>query len=354
MNVEQNSRRLPLSELERLCQKPDHRRIGNFMARRMARPLALRVTWVVQPWPVSAHAATLAAMACAVGAAVALGLGTVGSWIAGAALLQLWYLLDHVDGQLARLRGTDSLDGTQLDYLMHHAVNVLVPLSIGFGLARNAWVTALGTAHDVAAVRGTLPAAFLWDILGIAAALGLLLAGLGHDARHKAFFRRLKRVRGELVLSGGGGARPVPTANPPRRPLRFVAWIARKACEIHVVINTIAAIALVQWLLGDEVLVIARNYLGVLAPLSLLLAGATIWRDIAAHAAEAEFKAWFRPPPGSELHFRAGWWDVEPVEAAQIGDKEQRGSPARGGEGAKDASQAADACIDATSPSRLS
>ena len=56
------------------------------------------------------------------------GLGLACGWIVAAGLLQLWYLLDHVDGQLARLRGTASLDGVQLDFLMHHTVNLLVPL----------------------------------------------------------------------------------------------------------------------------------------------------------------------------------------------------------------------------------
>jgi hypothetical protein len=284
---------------------------------------------------------------------MAFGFGTIGSWIAGAALLQLWYLLDHVDGQLARLRRTDSLDGTQLDYLMHHAVNVLLPLSIGFGLARNAWLGA-GGASDEAAIGATLPAGSIWHALGTLSALGLLLAGLRHDARYKAFFRRLKRVRGKLLVTGSGGARPTPATAPPRRPARLAAWIARKVCETHVVMNTLSVIAVSQWLLGDAALIAARVYLAVLAPLSLLLAVATIWRDVSARCAEAEFKAWFQPPPGSELHFREGWWGVESVQATQVGDTEQRASAVASGEPTKDASPSRSACIDATSASRLS
>ena len=95
---------------------------------------ALRVTRVVAPWGVSANMATLAAWGCGVAAAAAFGWGTVWRVARRRRLLQLWYLLDHVDGQLARLRGTASLDGVQLDYLMHHTVNLLVPLGVGFGL----------------------------------------------------------------------------------------------------------------------------------------------------------------------------------------------------------------------------
>ena len=39
----------------------------------------------------------------------------------GVVLAHLAFWLDHVDGQVARWRGTASLDGVYLDYLMHHA-----------------------------------------------------------------------------------------------------------------------------------------------------------------------------------------------------------------------------------------
>ena len=57
---------ITLREFSRRCQKPDHDRIGNWMARRISRPLALRITWVLAPWGVSANTATLAAWVCAV------------------------------------------------------------------------------------------------------------------------------------------------------------------------------------------------------------------------------------------------------------------------------------------------
>ena len=213
-----------LAELDRICQKPQHRRVGNWMARRVSRPMALRVTWLVAPWGVSAHLTTLAAWASGVAAAAALAWGTVGGWLAGAVLLQLWYLLDHVDGQLARLRGTASLDGAELDYLMHHTVNLLVPLGAGFGLF----------------VRNAEP---LWLAAGLAWGLGMMLVTLHHDARYKTFIQRLKRLRGCLVVHGGAGDRPQPQPPIPRQPVHLAAWTARKLCETHVVMNLLALVA---------------------------------------------------------------------------------------------------------------
>ena len=291
--------RMPLDELERLCQKPDHRRIGNWMARRVSRPAALRITWCITPWGVSANMATLAAWGCGLAAAAALGWGSVCGWILAAGLLQLWYLLDHVDGQLARLRGTASLDGVQLDFLMHHTVNLLVPLGAGWGLA----------------MRSLEP---LWLLAGMIWGVSQLLITLQHDARYKAFYSRLKRVRGVLLVRGGGGGRPEPQPPMPRRPVRWLAWAARKACEAHVVINVLCLLALESWLRGDRYLWAGRYYLALMASLSTAVAG---WVIVAANhgqQAEREFAAWHQPPPGCQLLYADGWWTTEPEEKGQI------------------------------------
>lgn len=282
--------RLPLEELERRCQKPDHRRVGNWMARRVSRPLALRVTWIVLPWGLSAHAMTGLAMLTAAASAVAFGYGSLSSWVLGAALLQLWYLLDHVDGQLARFHGAASLDGVQLDYLMHHVVNLIVPWGLAFGLA--------GRPLDAT-----------WLMLGLAFSLGLVTIGLINDTRYKAFIERLKTLEGELLVAGGGG-RPTPAPPIPRGLLKLAAYAARKACEIHVVMNVLTIVAALAWLLDDRALLIARIYLSLMAPGALLVALVAIARSLRAGDCEREFARWYRPPSGQLLEFDGRGWRV--------------------------------------------
>jgi hypothetical protein len=274
------------------CQKPDHASVGTWMARRISRPAALHITRVVAPLGVSAHTATLAAWAMACAAAAGLAWGTPQGWLLAAVLLQVWYLLDHVDGQLARLRGTASLDGSQLDYLMHHTVNLLVPLGAGWGLF-------VGQAEP------------LWALAGLVWGLALLLITLQHDARYKAFLVRLKRLHGRLEVVGGGGSRPTPPPPVPRRPLRFVAWTARKMCEMHVVMNLLGVVAVGEWLLADRHLIAGQLWLGVLTLAAVGVAGWSLSRSQAQGLTEHEFGLWFRPPAGSELSYRDGWWFVD-------------------------------------------
>lgn len=317
-----------LATLSRRCQKLDHRRLGNWMARHVARPAALRITWLVLPWGVSAHAVTLAAWCVGLAAAVLFAGGSAGTWLAAAILLQLWYLLDHVDGQLARYHNTESLDGVALDYLMHHSVHLAVPLGIGQGLAQ--WGSGMSSfsAGDPLVVDGLgfnglglnglmlLASSLNWSLLGPALgalwAMGLLLLALEHDVRYKAFFQRLKLVEGTLLVAGGGGGRPTPPAPLPRSWRRRLAWLARKSCEIHVTMNLLLVVGLLAWLAGDRHLLLGRAYVLLAVPLAALTAWVTIVRALGEGRAEAAFSAWFRVPPGSVLVHDGHWWRVEP------------------------------------------
>jgi len=280
------------------CQKPGDRRIGNWFALRVSRPLALRVTWVLLPTGISAHAVTFVAWACAVAAAVAFGCGGSVGWLVGAGLLQLWYLLDHVDGQVARYRNRESLDGVQLDYLMHHTVDILIPCGLGYGLFQ---------ATDT---RG-------WLVAGLAWGIGSLLLGLEHDARSKAFIQRLKRLEGELRVIGGGGGRPAPAPPVPAGWLRRIAWLGRKACEAHVMVNLVAALAVATWFMpGWQIL--RGVYVALMALAALSLAIVQIVRNLRRQAAESEFAAWYRVPEDQILVLEQGYWKTVPIETGPV------------------------------------
>jgi hypothetical protein len=284
-----------LAELELRCQKPDHRRIGNWMARRVARPLALRITWVLLPAGITAHAVTLIAWLVGLCSVAAFAWGNAPGWLVGALLLQAWYVLDHVDGQLARYRDTASLDGVQLDYLMHHSLNLLLPIGIGSGLA----------------IARLDP---LWALCGLVWGVALLMIGLLHDTRYKAFIQRLKRVQGELLVLGGGGARPEPQPSMPRHPARLAAWLLRKACEMHVIMNVLIGLALAQINWPQAGSILALSYLCGMAIASAVLLMALLVKGQTHQAAEREFARWFRPPPEQTLVFRDGWWFVDPAD----------------------------------------
>src|SRR5258707_1037711 len=94
-----------LDELRGRVQKDRHREIGNWLARRVARPTAVYGTWLAVRLGVSAHQVTLAALAASGASAIGLATGTRAGFVAGVVLAHLAFWLDHVDGQVARWRG---------------------------------------------------------------------------------------------------------------------------------------------------------------------------------------------------------------------------------------------------------
>ena len=100
-----------LKELNVICQKPDYKTKGNWYVRTILRDAALPVTWLLLHTKITADQVTLASLAVALLGMIALALPGTGWFVAGVLLLQLWYYLDHVDGQIARYRKTVSLTG---------------------------------------------------------------------------------------------------------------------------------------------------------------------------------------------------------------------------------------------------
>ena len=305
--------RRSIAELKSICLKPNSETIGNWMARRISRPMALRVTWLIAPWGIPADLMTVFAWAIGLGAAVAFAFGQPYGWIVGAILLQLWYLLDHVDGQLARLYGTESLDGAGLDYLMHHSLGVAVPIGVGYGLQEYAgqivsrqivFEQQMVTSQQTLPVDWILPLAIAW-------ALGVQLIVAFHDTRYKAFTKRLKRLKGQLIVEGGGGARPTPTARPPFRPDRLLVWTARKMCEQHVTMNILTVLAIFAFFQPEWGQHVSLLYVMLMAMLAWLVASWSISRSVLRRDAEVEFAAWYKAPPGHFLHQVNGWWVVE-------------------------------------------
>lgn len=288
-----------LAELRAHAHKRHHRTIGNVLARRIARPLAIPGAWIAVRLGLSAHAVTTLALLTTMLAALAIATGSPIGFALGVALLHLAFWLDHVDGQVARWRGTDSLNGVYFDYLMHHAHSLLLGFALGFGLASRTGQIA-------------------WTAVGFGLAMGWLALGLHNDCRYKAFFQRLKSAHCEFLAQGGGGGRPAPAPGWPRSWPGLLAWPLAKLCEPHVVLiglTLLAPCALLwpaTWLIACELAVSGG------AIIALGLACARIVRAIRSNAIELEFDAWFTlqsrpsqhaddPHSGRDLTRRSQW-----------------------------------------------
>ena len=265
-----------MAELRAKVHKARHREIGNWLARRVGRPSAVYGTWAALRLGLSAHQVTLGATLAGLGAAASIASGDRAGFVVGVLLAHLAFWLDHVDGQVARWRGTAGLDGVYLDYLMHHASTLSLGFGLGYGLAS----------------RTGDPS---WAAAGFAMACGWTFLSIQNDCRYKAFFQRLKAASGSYRVDGGAGGRPSPPAPWPGRGRGTLTWPAFKACEPHVVLIALTLLAGVALIAPGAWLASWRWGVRGMAVLAPSLAVARIAKAVAGGAVEGEFARWFRP-----------------------------------------------------------
>jgi hypothetical protein len=271
-----NPSRPTRAELAERVHKQRHREIGNWLARRVGRPSAVYGTWLAVRIGLSAHQVTLAALLVSLAGACAIGMGQRWLFVVGDLLLWLAFWLDHVDGQVARWWGTESLDGVYFDYLMHHAGGMALGFAVGYGLA---------------AQSGEMT----WTIAGAAIAVGWTLLSVQNDCRYKALFQRLKSTKGSYRTDGGAGGRPQPPAPWPRKGIGALTWPLYKACEAHVVLMTLTALALFAVAAPGLWLSLWGAWSALMAVLAPSLGIARAARSVRRGSVEEEFARWFRP-----------------------------------------------------------
>lgn len=270
-----NPSRPTLAQLRSRAQKGRHREVGNWLARRVGRPSAIPGTWLAVRLGLSAHQVTLAALLASLAGPLAIASGTRPGFIAGVALLYVAFWLDHVDGQVARWRGTSSLDGVYLDYLMHHFAALALGYALGHGLA----------------VRSGDPT---WCAAGFSIACGWLFLGLQNDCRYKAFFQRLKSADDTYRVDAGSGGRPSPPAPWPKRGRAALTWPAYKACEPHAILLGLTALALIAAISPASWSAIWRGSTRIMALAAPALAFSRCFRAVSRGVVADEFGRWFQ------------------------------------------------------------
>ena len=174
-----------LDELRAVVQPPEkmQRRNGEHWAGRLyMRKISLRTTRVLVNSPITANGYTYLMIVAGVLAGPALLVPGITGAILGALFVQLYLLLDCVDGELARWRKQTSIVGVYLD-------------RIGAYMAEAAFLVGLGFRASDLHADG-------WAVLGLATAVGVLLIKSESDLVDVA------RARAGLTAATEGSVTP--------------------------------------------------------------------------------------------------------------------------------------------------
>ncbi len=216
-----------LKELNKIVQKTNYKKVGNWMVRKITRDMALPLTWILLHTPISANGVTFISLIVGMSGCVFLSFESNVYFLWGAILLQFWYLLDHVDGQIARYRNQSSVTGIFFDYITHHIIHIGVFVGIGWSVYTH-----------------TLEVVYI--LLGIITATGILVLNLIYDCQYKAFFHWIKMYSQLAIKKKVNTATSdiIQTESKSRFRMMF-SWF-HKLGEIHVLMNVITVIAIIQ------------------------------------------------------------------------------------------------------------
>jgi 1L-myo-inositol 1-phosphate cytidylyltransferase / CDP-L-myo-inositol myo-inositolphosphotransferase len=107
-----------------------------FVSRYLNRPISRQVTRVLLKFPIHPNTCTMSIFVLALFACPFLVRGGYLNLVIGAAIFQLYSILDGCDGEIARAKGLESKFGERLDHLCDFLASILFVLALGFGLNR--------------------------------------------------------------------------------------------------------------------------------------------------------------------------------------------------------------------------
>lgn len=110
----------------------------NFITRNVRR-ITARIPWLILKTNISAEFISILDLICGFIAGVCIALSSIGNNLKLLAIifLILFYILDFLDGEVARVKGTANIDGAYLDLLGHNLTMPILFLSLGIHVFLN-------------------------------------------------------------------------------------------------------------------------------------------------------------------------------------------------------------------------
>lgn len=109
----------------------------NFYSRIFYRKVSPYVTYIFLKMGISANSATWLSVVSALLGCFMISLSKFSYTLIGLFFIQFWYILDHVDGEIARFTKTSSKEGLYLDVMTHNIVHPIIFFSYGLDVVNN-------------------------------------------------------------------------------------------------------------------------------------------------------------------------------------------------------------------------
>jgi CDP-L-myo-inositol myo-inositolphosphotransferase len=215
-----------------------------FVSRFLNRPISRRITAFLLKFPIRPNGWTVSIFVLPLIAGAFLVRGDYASVVIGAAIFQVFSILDGCDGEIARAKSLESKFGERLDYFCDFAASLLYVLALGLGLQRS-------SEGIVCAVLITINELLL--------KVGKSKTSVVSSTFHESFYSRHHTVVGHSGLLNLGE--------------RFVWWIFQltKRDMAMLVFVLLALLGLADWILNLWTIVAGASL--ILSAIAVIRAG---------------------------------------------------------------------------------
>lgn len=143
-----------IDEIEKRFLRGSGKSQDGFVSRYLNRPISRAVTRLLLRFPTTPNAWTLLILPIPIAASLILLYGTYWPVLWGLMLFQVFSVLDGCDGEIARAKFLESESGRRLDYLCDVFGNILLAVTLGFGLSRHSGWFYIGEGFLAATLIG--------------------------------------------------------------------------------------------------------------------------------------------------------------------------------------------------------
>ena len=229
-----------LEENTDLMSKPQ----DGFVSRFLNRPISRRITSVLLKFPIHPSTWTISIFILPLVASAFLIRGDYVSIVIGAAIFQVFSILDGCDGEIARAKNLESKFGERLDYFCDFTASLLYVLALGLGRHRT----------SEAIVCAVLITANEWLLR-----VGKSRISVASSTLHESFYARHRTMIGHSGLLNLGE--------------RFVWWLFQltKRDMAILVFLLLALLGLADWILNLWTIVAGASL--ILSAIAVIRAG---------------------------------------------------------------------------------
>ena len=260
------SRHFTVKELRQKCFKKNWDELPLY-ARIITFKFSIPIVRMLYRTRVEPNQVTLASLIVAFVACYFFSRGGTGTFLLGAVLLEFYYVLDCVDGQLARVKESKSREGAFLDCLLNYIVHPAVLFCIGLG-------------HYV------LTGEVLFVVVGAVAAWGIVLGNAISIVKYTIVAAALLNGEGRGRTSPGMVTHP---GKGKRSPARAIFSFMHKLSTFPAVMNIITVVAVISFVTGSGTIIgVALVFLAVV---SIVVAAFRVCNIVVNRKVEKEYKA---------------------------------------------------------------